>query len=313
MPRRTRSEITGPADEILVAGPDEDIISIVAKRTRVTTETDEEKETTLQRTEKLLGDTTLMQAEVAMAKAIKERDAAAKKGNFGAGTYSARVEAIVAEVCVPSQLVSDIAGGRFKVIDIVRLCGSTGAQIYDETNTVPKLVDGTLAFSQSHAKISDFKGDVWYWNVGFANYVTIWGELFEEKYPKTVTAMVAFSSYMLRQQNKYNANACITYGVARMNGIIQAGVKRASVWKERPANLTEEHFQLSNHKLWSTSSKANRASTNTNNGDKSKTENETCNNFNKTGCTYPRCKRRHECQVCGSTTHGAKDCTKSQK
>lgn len=187
----------------------------------------------------MLREAELIQAELALEKASEDRQTVKEREISLEGTLLARVEAIASQLCIPKELVSDIAGGKFVAFDLALLNGSMGALVYDTTTIYPSLINGTLTFTYGHAQIADFKGNVWHWNVGFTNYITVWEELIGETYPKTVITMASFFSYMLRQQKVFTAPPCNGYGCNRWTAIMQRGIDKATSWKEKLENLVE--------------------------------------------------------------------------
>ena len=256
----------------------------------------------VQRAKDLRARAELIEAENALKKAEMASLALREQGKTSAsqGTYSDRVMSIATQQCVQPQLVSDIAGNRFIAVDIARLCSYAGPARWEETTINPKLVNGVLSFSHSHAKITDFKGDVAQWNEGFANYAAIWGLLFGAKYPETVTAMWLFSAHLIQRQAAYTASACIEYACTRLNLIFQGGVEKSSLWSENPPQVEARYFTHLNQKQ----GKGDRPK----NDKKSKPSLGVCNNFNNATCNWKGCPRRHECSKCGNTSHGAKEC-----
>jgi hypothetical protein len=103
---------------------------------------------------------TFLEANNALRKVAMAAEALTVEGEgSNQGTFSSSVMSIAMTLSVQPQLVFDITIGKFNPYNITRLSTHGGGTTSYEDDTVPRLIDGKLSFTHSHAKLSDFKGD----------------------------------------------------------------------------------------------------------------------------------------------------------
>ena len=228
---------------------------------------------------------------------------------FGSsGTLSPEVLSLVNEhKGVSAKYILQVVNGKFNPIDTIKLCPGTKVYEFNSSEEIT-LEDGKLGSRKRTSHFKDYGNTDSIYVRGFVVYTSIMDYLHGRTVPGLQRALLHFLQQIQHYATVYDwQRQILPLAIQHHTTVIIEGATNIESWKIPPE--LRDQFCLARLEPIASAERSQSRKRSRPDANTTPTKDQICNKFNSDkGCDWAECRRRHECNICEDTAHGAPGC-----